>query len=333
MPNRDYYLKEGAKYDAFRAAYRQYVIAMQTLAGIPDAAAKADRIIALETAIAKVQWPPERTRDVTQSLNPMNRTQLAALAPQFDWNTTLADLGLGAVQTVIVRETTAIAATSKMLDTVPLSTWQDYLKYHFLRMNAQNLPAAFDDMHFAFFGKTLRDQPVQRARWKRGISMLELYLGEAVGKIYVERYYPPSSDAKMAELIANLRASLDDRIRGNAWMDAATRAEALKKLAAFDPRIGHPPKYIDYSPLTVKRDDQLGNAQRAREFQWDLQLSRLPKPVDRTLWNMTPQTVNASYNPLQNQITFPAAILQPPFFDSQCRPGGKLWRDRRGHRT
>ena len=320
LPNRDYYLKEGAKYDAFRTAYRKYVIDMQTLAGIPDAAAKADRIIALETAIAKAQWTPERTRDVTQSLNPMNRAQLAALAPQFEWNTVLNDLGLAKVDTVIVRETTAIAAAGAMLDSVPLSTWKDYLKYHFLRMNASNLPRAFDDTNFAFFSKTLRDQPVQRDRWKRGVSLLGVTLGEAVGQKYVQRYYPPSSDAQMAELIANLRASLADRITGNSWMDAATRAEALKKLAAFDPRIGHPTKYIDYSPMPVKRDDLLGNALRSRKFQWDLQLSRLPKTVDRTLWNMTPQTVNASYNPLQNQITFPAAILQPPFFDPNADP-------------
>ena len=320
MPNRDYYLKEGAKYDAFRAAYRKYVIDIQTLAGIPDAAAKADRIIALETQIATAHWTPERTRDVTQSLNPMTRAQLVALAPQFDWNTTLDGLGLSSVQTIIVRQTTAIADAGKMLESVPLSTWKDYLKYHFLRMNASNLPKAIDDTNFAFFGKTLRDQPVQRDRWKRGVSLLEASLGEAVGQKYVERYYPPSSDAQMRELIANLRASLADRINGNSWMDAATRAEALKKLAAFEPRIGHPAKYIDYSPLQVKRDDLLGNVLRARKFQWDLQLSRLPKPVDRSLWGMTPQTVNASYNPLQNQITFPAAILQPPFFDPNADP-------------
>jgi putative endopeptidase len=320
MPNRDYYLKEEPKYVAFRAAYKTYVTQMLTLAGQSDAAAKADRIIALETAIAKEHWAPERSRDLSQSLNPMTRAQLVALAPQFAWNTLLADMGLSTVETIIVRQTTAIAAAGKMVDTVPLATWKEYLTFHFIRQNATLLPKAFDEADFAFFGKTLRDQPQQRDRWKRGVSLINGALGEAVGQVYTERYYPPSSDAKMGELIANLRASLEERIKTNTWMDEPTRTQALAKLAAFDPRIGHPVKWIDYSSIKVDRGDLLGNALRARKFQWDLQLSRLPKPVDKTLWAMTPQTVNAYYSPLTNQITFPAAILQPPFFDPNADP-------------
>lgn len=320
MPNRDYYLKDEPKYVAFRTAYRAYVTQMFTLAGIADAAARADRVIALETAIAREHWAPERSRDLTQSLNPMTRAQLATLAPQFEWDTLLADMGLGTVDTIIVRQTTAIAAAGKLLEAVPLATWKDYLAFHFIRQNASLLPKAFDDADFAFNGRTLRDQPEQRARWKRGVALVNSALGEAVGQLYVERHYPPASDVKMAELIANLRASLEERIRTNNWMDAPTRAEALKKLSAFDPRIGHPAKYIDYSSIRIDRSDLLGNAVRARKFQWALQLSRLPKPVDRTLWAMTPQTVNAYYSPLTNQITFPAAILQPPFFDPNADP-------------
>jgi putative endopeptidase len=320
MPNRDYYLKDDAKYVGFRAAYKTYVAQMLTLAGQADAAAKADRIIALETAIAKEHWAPERSRDLSQSLNPMSRAQLVALAPQFEWNTLLTDLGLGSVETIIVRQTTAVAAAGKLLDAVPLTTWKEYLAFHFIRQNATLLPKAFDEADFAFFGKTLRDQPVQRARWKRGVSLLNASLGEAVGQLYTERHYPPASDAKMAELVANLRASLEERIKTNTWMDTPTRTQALAKLAAFDPRIGHPVKWIDYSSVKVDRGDLLGNALRARKFQWELQLSRLPDPVDKTLWAMTPQTVNAYYSPLTNQITFPAAILQPPFFDPDADP-------------
>jgi putative endopeptidase len=320
LPNRDYYLKEDAKYAGFRTAYRKYMVDIQTLAGLPDPEGRADRIMALETAIAKEHWTPERSRNLMEALNPMDRAKLAVFAPQFDWNTTLANMGLGDLQTVVVQQTTAIAAAGKMLDTVPLSTWKEYLTYHFIRSNASNLPKAFDETNFNFFSKTLRDQPVQRDRWKRGVNLVSNGLGEAIGQLYVARHYPASSDAKMGELIADLRASLTDRIKGNNWMDAPTRTQALAKLAAFDPRIGHPSKWIDYSSIEVKRDDLLGNVLRARKFAWDLQVSRLPKPVDKSLWGMTPQTVNAYYSPLTNQITFPAAILQPPFFDPNADP-------------
>ncbi len=320
MPNRDYYLKTEPKYVAFRAAYKTYIVTLQTLAGLPDPEGRADRILALETGLATAHWTPERSRNLLEALNPMNRAKLGALAPQCDWTTTLADRGLANIETVIVQQTTAIAAACAMLDTVPLSTWKEYLAFHFLRQNASLLPKAFDEADFAFFSKTLRDQPVQRARWKRGVALVNTALGEAIGQLYVARYYPAASDAKMKELIADLRASLTDRINGNSWMDEATRTQALAKLAAFDPRIGHPVSWIDYSSVDVKRGDLLDTVLRARRFAWDLQLSRLPKPVDRALWNMTPQTVNAYYSPLSNQITFPAAILQPPFFDPNADP-------------
>jgi putative endopeptidase len=320
LPNRDYYLLTDAKYVTFRAAYRAYLIMIQTLAGMADPAARADRVIALETALAQTQWTPERQRDVKATYNPMTRAQLAKFAPQFGWAAMLKSQGLGAVPTVIVGETTAIQAAGKMLDTVPLTTWKDYLTLHFISDNARYLPAAFDQANFNFYSRTLRDVPTQRDRWKRGVQLVNGALGEAVGQIYVQRHYPPASDAKMGELIVNLRAALQNLIENNSWMDAPTRKEALAKLAAFDPRIGHPPKYVDYSSLVVKRDDPLGNAFRAAQFDWRLQLSRLPRPVDRTLWYMTPQTNNAYYDPSQNQITFPAAILQPPYFDPNADP-------------
>ncbi len=315
LPNRDYYLLKGAKYDAYRKAYRAYIIKMEQLASIGDAEARADRIIALETQIAKLHWTPEQSRDVDKVYNPMTRAQLRAFTPQLDWDRALKKLGLGTVDRIVVGEKSAIQGEARLFASVPLQTWKDWTAFHFVSTNAQYLPKAFDEAKFDFYSKTLRDVPAQRARWKRGVDMLDEALGEGVGQIYVQRHYPAESDRQMHELIGNILAALKEKIQSAAWMDAPTRARALQKLATFDPRIGHPPKYIDYSSLDVKRGDLFGNAIRSDDFEWKLLLSRYPKPVDRSLWDMLPQTNNAYYDPTQNQITFPAAILQPPYFD------------------
>jgi endothelin-converting enzyme/putative endopeptidase len=315
MPNRDYYLREGAQFDAYRAAYRTYLVTIQRLAGIADPEAKADAIIALERRIAEAHWPPERSRDVTQSINPMTPAQLAELAPQWNWPLALREARLDNVQTIIVRQPSAIQAEGRLFEEVPLQTWRDWLAVHFIRSNAQFLPRAFDEANFEFYAHTLRGQERQRDRWKRGLEVLNGTLGEALGKIYVERHFPDTSRRQMTELVSDLRGALGERLRANAWMDEATRQAAVAKLDAFDPRIGNPVRYIDYSSIRVDPHDLLGNVLRAAEFQWNLQLSRYPNPVDRSLWAMTPQTINAYYSPLTNQITFPAAILQPPFFN------------------
>jgi len=315
LPNRDYYLLDGEKYDAYRKAYRAYLTHIQELAGIPDAAAKADRIMALETKIAKLHWTPEKSRETKLIYNPMTRAKLTAFAPQLEWNRALNHLGLSQVNSVVVAQTSAIQGEAKLLQTVPLSTWKEWLAAQFVSSNANVLPKAFDDAQFDFFSKTLRDVQTQRDRWKRGVDMVNDALGEALGQVYVERHYPAESDRQMGELISDIREALQEKIEQNGWMDVATKKEAVAKLAAFDPRTGHPVKYIDYSTLEVKRGDVLGNSMRAAQFGWDLLLSRLPKPVDRQLWGMLPQTNNAYYDPTQNQITFPAAILQPPYFD------------------
>ena len=320
MGNRDYYLREGAKYDAYRKAYREYVIRIQELAGIPEAAARADAIIALETALAKEHWAPERSRDIKAIYNPMNRAQMEELSPEFDWDLMMKTAGLAQIPTVIMAQKSAITATGRILEATPLATWKDWMAFQFVSGHARFLSRAFDEANFNFFSKTLADVPQQRARWKRGVQMVNGALGEAVGEIYVARHYPAESQAKMSELIADLRGALEERLKANTWMDEATRGKALAKLAAFEPRIGHPAKYIDYSGLTIDRNDLLGNAMRSGDFEWQLELSRLGKPVDRSLWAMTPQTVNAYYNPLMNQITFPAAILQPPYFDPKADP-------------
>jgi len=319
MP-RDYYLLPGEKYDGFRAAYKAYIKQMQELAGIPDAAAKADAIFALETAMAKEQWSPEQSRDIAKLNDPQTLAGLKAKAPDVDWAVMLKTAGLDSSPTVLMTNNTALTAMGKIIAATPLQTWKDYLAFHFVSDHATFLPKAFDDAQFGFYSKTLSGVEVKRDRWKRGVQLTNGALGEAVGKLYVDKYFPASSQAKMAELIENLRVAYKDRITNAAWMDDATRKAALVKLTAFEPRIGHPVSYIDYASFKVDRGDLLGNVMRSGEFEHQLDLQRFPKPVDRTLWGMTPQTVNAYYSPLANQITFPAAILQPPYFDPNADP-------------
>jgi putative endopeptidase len=317
---RDYYLLEGAKYDTFRKAYRTYVEKMLTLAGVADAPAKADRIVALETAMAKVHWSPEQNRNIPALYKPMDRAGMAKLAPEFDWPMLMKLSGLESMPQMIMGNDTALTALGKMFAEVPVSTWQEWMTFHFISSSAPYLPKAFDDASFEFYNKTLSGTQEKRARWKRGIQLVNGALGEAVGEVYVARYYPPESSAKMNELIVDLRASLEERIKANQWMDAATKEKALAKLVAFDPRVGHPVKWIDYSSMKITRGDLLGNIMATQDWGWKHQLSKLGKPVDRTEWAMTPQTVNAYYNPLMNQITFPAAILQAPYFDPKADP-------------
>ena len=320
LPTRDYYLLKGEKYDAYRKAYRDYIIRIETLAGMADPAARADAIIALETRLSQDQWTPERRRDPQATYNPMTRAQLAKLAPAMEWDATLAGIGLGAAPIVDVSEPSAVAAAASRIADVPLSTWKDYLAFRFISDHAAFLPKAFDEAHFDFYSRTLNGVPQQRDRWKRGMALLDEDLGEAVGQLYIARHWSPDTEAKADELLSDMRAAYQDKIAHAAWMDEATRKEALAKLAGFDPRIGHPVRYVDYSSFKVSRTDPLGNAMASGDFQWRLALSRFPKPVDRSLWDMTPQTVNAYYDPTLNQVTVPAAILQPPFFDPDADP-------------
>lgn len=320
LPTRDYYLLTGEKYDAIRRAYRTYLIKLQELAGISDAASRADRIIALERRLSEDQWTPEQRRDPVKTHNPMTRAELTKLAPEMDWTPTLAALGLGAAAKVNVSEPSAVAAASKRLGDIPLSTWKDWMTVRFISNAAPFLSRAFDQANFDFYSRTLRGVPEQRARWKRGMALIDDALGEAVGAIYVQRYWSPATQAKADELVADMQAAYKDKIEAASWMDDATRKAALAKLATFDPRVGHPSKWIDYSTLTISRTDPLANNMAVADFQWRLQVQRFPKPVDRGLWYMTPQTVNAYYDPTMNQITLPAAILQPPFFDASADP-------------
>ncbi len=320
LPTRDYYLLTGEKYDTVRRAYRAYLVKLQDLAGIPDAAARADRIIALETRLSQDQWTPEQGRDPVKTHNPMTRAELTRLAPEIDWTPTLAGMGLGAAAKVNVSQPSAVAAAAKRLGDVPIATWKEWMTARFLSDAAPFLPKAFDQANFDFYARTLRGVPEQRARWKRGMALIDDALGEAVGAIYVQRYWSATTQAKADELVSDMRAAYRDKIEAAKWMDDATRTAALAKLASFDPRVGHPAKWIDYTALTVSRTDPLANNLAVADFQWRLQLKRFAGPVDRGLWFMTPQTVNAYYDPTMNQITLPAAILQPPFFDANADP-------------
>jgi endothelin-converting enzyme/putative endopeptidase len=320
MPVRDYYLNEGATFDAYRAAYKAYVTKVFELIGDASPAASADAVVALETELATVHWSPERRRDVQATNNPVDRAGLTAMIPAVDWNVFLPVAGLGAVQNFVVNETTALRDGAALLDTQSVDAWKKYLAFHLANSYASQLPKAFDDANFDFYRRTLAGVEVQRDRWKRGVQLVDGLIGEGVGELYVAKYFPPDYKAKMDELVANLVAAMRERLQTLAWMDDATRAEAQKKLATFDPRVGYPVKWRDYSAYAIERGALFENVRNGNRFDWNRQVARLDEPVDRDEWGMNPQTVNAYYNPLVNQITFPAAILQPPFFDPYADP-------------
>lgn len=315
LPDRDYYLKDDAKLKETREKYTAYIEQILGLGGVPEAHAKARDIMAFETQAAKLQWPIEKRRDVDAMYNPRTKTQLIAYAPGFAWQSFLDASEIGSRQDLIVGELTAIRDLAGLFDRTPLPTLKAYLTFHYLSDHAPYLPKRFDDARFDFYGRTLRGQPQQRERWKRAVDEVNDSLGEQVGQLYVAQYFPADSKAKMQELVGNLRASLSERIDELDWMTADTKSRAHEKLATFTPKIGYPDRWKDYSGLEVRRGDPIGNARRAALWHWRYQVARLDKPVDRDEWQMTPQEINAYYNPLNNEIVFPAAILQPPFFD------------------
>lgn len=320
MPDRDYYLKDDEKFRNYRTEYLSFIETMLTLAGVEEAATKAMRIFDLEMEIAKVHWTQTDIRDIQKIYNPMSPAELAEIAPAYDWPAILAEFGLENIQTIIVTHPSAIAEAGALFMQTPLDDVKAYLKFHFVRNHAAELSSDFDDAHFEFYDKTLRGAEEQRERWKRGVQAINAGLGEAVGQIYLDRHFPPSYKAEMDALVANLLAAFKERLEQNEWMDDETREQALLKLSTFEPRIGYTEKWTDYGPLSVASDTLLDNAIAITEFQWREQLDRLDGPVDREIWPYPPQTVNASYNPLLNQITFPAGILQPPFFDPYADP-------------
>ena len=324
MPDRDYYLKDDPALVKTRDAYRKYLTDMLTLAGMSDAAARAGRILALETEIAKVQWNRADRRDADKIYNPMPVSALKTLAPDFDWDSFLAETHIpltkpdGSERQVIVAEKTAFAPLGTIFKNTPVSTWRDYLVVHYLHTFAAYLPKRFDDLSFSFYGTVLGGRTQQLDRKTRGVHLLDNLIGEALGKLYVARYFPPQAKAKADELVANLLKAYEADIRTLDWMSPATREKALEKLHLFTPKIGYPTKWRDYSALTITRQDLIGDVQRAGEFEWNREVARINQPVDKAEWGMTPSTINAYYNPSFNEIVFPAAILQAPFFDPKA---------------
>jgi len=320
MPDREYYLDQSERFVEYRDGYRTLITTLFDLAGLEDAQSRAQAIVELETRIAEVHWTPEESRDIQRIYNPMAPEALAELAPEIPWLAIFAELGLADVETFVVAQTTAIDAAAEIVEATSLDVLRDYLTFHYIRSSAPYLSSDFDTANFEFYSRTLQGSEEQRERWKRGVQQVNAGMGEAVGQIYVERYFPAEAEAGMNALVANLVAAMEERLRENDWMDEPTREQALAKLATFEPRIGYPSKWTDYSGLAIGADSLLQNQHAIREFNWRQQVDRLSGPVDRELWDMSPQTVNAYYNPLLNQITFPAAILQPPFFDPEADP-------------
>ena len=320
MPDRDFYLNEGERYDEYRAAYQAYITQIFDLAGIEGGAEKAEAILALETRIAEVHWTQEQSRNIQAIYNPMPLDQLATLAPQFNFEAGMAALGIDGVESYLVAQPSAIESTATIFAETPVDLMRDYMTFHLLNSNTNALPLAFDAASFEFFGRTLNGTEEQRPRDRRGVNLVGGSMGEAVGQVYVDRHFPPESKDQMEDLVANLTAAFAERLENLSWMDDETREQALLKLSTFEPRIGYPDEWTDYSTLVIDTDDLFGNLQRISEFNWNQQVEDLAGPVDRGQWPYPPQTVNASYNPLMNQITFPAGILQPPFFDPNADP-------------
>ena len=320
MPDRDFYLDKSERFERYRAAYKSYVTRIFELIGDPNPGVSADTVIALETQLAATHWERAKRRDVLATNNPMDIAALKAAIGAVDWDAFLPAAGLGAVQHVVVREKSALQAGTALLDTEPVDAWRKYLAFHIASDSASTLPKAFDEANFNFYRKALNGQEAERDRWKRGIGLLNGLIGEGVGQLYVAKFFPAASKAQMDALVANLNKAMGERLKTLSWMDEATRAGALKKLATFEPRVGYPAKWRDYAAYAIEPGKLFENVRAGRKFEWNRQVARLNQPVDRAEWEMTPQTVNAYYNPLMNQITFPAAILQPPFFDPNADP-------------
>jgi putative endopeptidase len=321
LPEREFYFKTDARSVEIREKLVGHIERTFTLAGIQGGAAKAASQLALETKIADLHWKVADRRDRDRTYNPRTRADLIAQAGDFPWVEALGIYGVPEdFNGYILREADSIPKIASLFKATPVAQWRDYLSYALIANMASILPRAIEDERFDFFGRTLNGQPMQRDRWKRAVDALNGALGEAIGEIYVQRHFPPDASAKMRDLVENVRKAFGERIDGLSWMTPETKVAARRKLATFRPKIGYPSKWRDYGALDVRAGDPHGNAKRLRQFEHADDISRLAKKTDRDEWFMTPQTVNAYYNSVFNEIVFPAAILQPPFFDPNADP-------------
>jgi endothelin-converting enzyme/putative endopeptidase len=315
LPDRKYYLDNSPNMSQLQQEYKAHVSAMLRLAGFSDAETRAAHIVDLEHAIAEKHWSLEDDQDISKVNNPWKRSEFAAKAPGLNWDEFFEGAGLTAQSSFIVWQPSAFTGEAALVESTPLDTWKDWLAYHFIEDYAAVLPKAMADEEFAFFGKTLSGTPQQRPRWQRAVFTVDQILGDDVGKLYAERYFPPEAKRRAQAMVANIVAEFHKRIDALTWMSSSTKAEAHAKLNELYVGIGYPETWQDYSGLEIQPDDIFGNLWRDGVFHYHQQVARLGKDVDRHEWSMTPQTVNAVNLPLQDALNFPAAILQPPFFD------------------
>ncbi|NMH28294.1 M13 family metallopeptidase [Flavobacterium silvaticum] len=315
LPEREYYMLQDAKSKEIRVKYEQHVASMLKLANIAEPELKAKEILALETRIASNHVKKEETRDATKMYNVFDLAALDKLSPGFDWTGFLKESGFGGQKKIILAQPSYISKVYDIIRTTPLEVWKTWLKWGAIHDNATYLSANLDNENFNFYGKVLSGTTKQRESWRRAVGAVNNNLGEVVGEQYVKKHFTPEAKERMSELVKNLLKAYEASIKELTWMTPETKKEALDKLSKFTPKIGYPDHWRDYSKLTVKKDDLFGNMQRSYEFEYNRMLDKLGKKVDKTEWGMTPQTVNAYYNPSLNEIVFPAAILQPPFFD------------------
>ncbi|MCE3284842.1 MAG: family peptidase [Steroidobacteraceae bacterium] len=315
LPERDYYFSKEQRFQDIRAAYVRHVDAVFKLAGRKDSAAVAQRLLAFETRLAKANWPAVRMREFQKLWNPLDVEAAEKASPGIDWSRWLARMGLDHVETVSLGQPDYFVAVGQAVNDVPLATWRDYLTLRAIDSYSPYLSSAFVDENFDFYARTLSGTPELKPRWKRALGELENSTGDLLGKVYVERHFPPEAKQRMEQLVANLLKSFDASIDELDWMSAETKREAHDKVRHFTVKVGYPTKWKEYPGLVTKPDDLLGNVLRARDVNVQREIAKVGKPVDKTEWSLTPQTVNAYYNPLGNEIVFPAAILQPPFFD------------------
>ncbi len=315
MPDRDYYIKDDPKLREYRQKYEAFVARVLTLAGQPAPAVAAREIFTLETRLARASWTNVESRDAVKTYNKVALSDLPKQFPGVDWAAWTQELGVTGASAVIVAQPSFFKAMASAMNQMPVDRWKPYLKFHTAAALAPYLSADFVEARFDFYGRTLQGVTEMQPRWKRAVNNLDTALGELLGKVYVDRYFKPEAKARMERLVENLRAAFREGIDALEWMGPETKKEAQAKLAAFRPKIGYPSKWRDYSRVEIKPDDLVGNMMRAWMAESLYQLNKAGKPIDPEDWGMTPQTVNAYYNPVRNEIVFPAAILQPPFFD------------------
>jgi len=318
MPDREYYLADNDRMRDIRAKYQAHVSTMLKLAGFTDTDSRAQHIVELEHAIALKHLSLADSEDVHKANNTWKHSDFVTKAPGLDWAEYFRGAGLSEQTSFIVWQPSAFTGESALVASTSLETWKDWLAFHLIEAYAGVLPKAFNDERFAFFGTILSGTPEQRPRWQRGVALVNDLLGDAVGRLYAQRYFPPEAKAEAQAMVANITSAFRKRIEALSWMAPATKAEAQAKLTTLYVGIGYPETWRDYSAYEVKADDIFGNVWRAGLFEYHREVARLGRPVDRKEWSMTPQTVDAVNLPLQNALNFPGAILQPPFFDPQA---------------